>query len=160
MDAYPIRTSTYFFTSINISISANFLVFSRHMKRFLLFTGFFCLLQCMVYAQELPPIKAYTSKNYQAGNQNWGISQDSNKNMFFANNEGLLHFDGNNWTLYNSPNKTIMRSVLAVGERIYTGCYMEFGFWEKNPAGAYQYTSLSQDIAGRLVEDEQFWSIQ
>ena len=160
MDAYPIRTSTYFFTSINISISANFLVFSRHMKRFLLFTGFFCLLQCMVYAQELPPIKAYTSKNYQAGNQNWGISQDSNKNMFFANNEGLLHFDGNNWKLYNSPNKTIMRSVLAVGERIYTGCYMEFGFWEKNPAGAYQYTSLSQDIAGRLVEDEQFWSIQ
>ncbi|MDC7998077.1 two-component regulator propeller domain-containing protein [Gilvibacter sediminis] len=121
---------------------------------------FFLLLIGKSSGQEIPPIKAFTSKNYQAGNQNWGITQDAQNNMFFANNEGLLHFDGNNWTLYNSPNKTIMRSVRAIGNRIYTGCYMEFGYWEQDNAGRYNYTSISKDIAGRLVEDEQFWSIQ
>ena len=128
------------------------------LKRFCVL--FFLLTVALSFGQEIPPIKAFTSKNYQAGNQNWSITQDTQNNLFFANNEGLLHYDGNNWTLYNSPNKTIMRSVLAIGERIYSGCYMEFGYWEKDNTGHYQYTSISKDIAGRLVEDEQFWSIQ
>ena len=62
-------------------------------------------------AQEFPPIVKYTTDLYNAGNQNWMISQDKNSFMFFANNEGLLEFNGSNWELYPSPNETIIRSV-------------------------------------------------
>jgi hypothetical protein len=56
--------------------------------------------------------------------------QDNNQFLYFANNDGLLEFNGSSWKLYPSPNETIIRSVKAV-ERIYTGSYMEFGYWER-----------------------------
>ncbi len=110
-------------------------------------------------AQEMPPIVKYKSQFYNAGNQNWMIAQDSQHFLYFANNEGLLEFNGSNWTLYPSPNETIIRSVKIVGEKIFTGCYMEFGYWERQPNGLLQYASLSQKVASKLIEDEHFWNI-
>jgi AraC family chitin signaling transcriptional activator len=113
----------------------------------------------MVNSQELPPIIKYTSNTYGAGNQNWMISQDKNNYMFFANNEGLLEYNGSNWTLYKSPNETIIRSVKVIGNKVYTGCYMEFGYWSRQSSGQLQYTSLSKKIASKILDDEQFWNI-
>ncbi|UPT70702.1 MAG: LuxR family transcriptional regulator [Flavobacterium sp. JAD_PAG50586_2] len=110
-------------------------------------------------AQELPPIVRYGATVYGAGNQNWMVSQDKNQFVYFANNEGLLEFNGSNWTLYPSPNETIIRSVKVVGDRIYTGCYMEFGFWKRQVDGTLKYNSLSQKIKSKLIEDEHFWNI-
>ena len=83
----------------------------------------------MSFSQELPPIIKYSPTMYGAGNQNWMISQDKNNYVYFANNEGLLQFNGSNWNLYPSPNETIIRSVKVIDNKIYTGSYMEFGFW-------------------------------
>ena len=113
----------------------------------------------MVSSQELPPIIKYPSNIYGAGNQNWMISQDKNNYMFFANNEGLLEYNGSNWTLYKSPNETIIRSVKVIGDKVYTGCYMEFGYWYRQSSGQLQYTSLSKKIASKILDDEQFWNI-
>ncbi len=110
-------------------------------------------------AQELPPIMKYGSTLYGAGNQNWMISQDKNQFVYFANNEGLLEYNGSNWTVYPSPNETIIRSVKVVNDKIYTGCYMEFGFWKRKPNGLLEYTSLSSKIKNKLIEDEHFWNI-
>ena len=66
------------------------------------------LISACVLAQELPPIVKYTPTTYGAGNQNWMISQDQNHFIFFANNDGLLEFNGSNWELYPSPNETII----------------------------------------------------
>lgn len=129
--------------------------FKPALKTLLLF--FLIVLQS--YAQELPPILKYCSTVYGAGNQNWMISQDNNQFVYFANNEGLLEFNGSDWTLYPSPNETIIRSVKVVGDRIYTGCYMEFGFWKRDSKGDLKYTSLSQKLKGKLIEDEHFWNI-
>ena len=49
-------------------------------------------------AQEHPPLMAYAPDLYGAENQNWGISQTSDQTMYFANNSGLLEFDGVNWS--------------------------------------------------------------
>lgn len=111
------------------------------------------------YAQDLPPIVKYNSSIYNAGNQNWMISQDENQYIYFANNEGLLEFNGSNWTLYRSPNETIIRSVKVIGDKIFTGCYMEFGFWKRQNDGQLKYTSLSQKIKSKILVDEQFWNI-
>jgi ligand-binding sensor domain-containing protein/DNA-binding CsgD family transcriptional regulator len=111
------------------------------------------------YSQELPPIINYTSATYGAGNQDWMISQDKNNFLFFANNDGLLEFNGASWNLYNSPNETIIRSVKVINNLIYTGCYMEFGFWKRHTNGQLVYTSLSSKIKNQLIDDEQFWNI-
>lgn len=117
------------------------------------------LLVSVVYAQELPPILKYSPSGYEAGNQNWMISQDSNHYLYFANNEGLLEFNGTEWNLYPTPNETIMRSVKVIGDKIYTGCYMEFGYWKRQDNGLLKYFSLTNKIKKNIVDDEQFWNI-
>lgn len=124
----------------------------------------FCLLSFLAifilgYTQELPPINNYHQDIYKGGNQNWMISQDADNNIFVANNEGLLKFDGSRWSLYPTTNETIMRSVYCDDRRAYTGAYMDFGYWIKNELGKYDYTSLSEKLNISLIEDEQFWGI-
>ena len=114
----------------------------------------------VVFGQEIPPIIKYSPTVYDAGNQNWMISQDKKTHfVYFANNEGLLEFNGATWTLNSSPNETIIRSVNAIGNRIYSGCYMEFGFWTRNAFGKLNYNSLSKKIKNQILDDEQFWNI-
>ncbi|SDW38425.1 helix-turn-helix and ligand-binding sensor domain-containing protein [Flavobacterium degerlachei] len=117
------------------------------------------LICCCVFSQELPPIVKYAPFTYGAGNQNWMISQDENHYLFFANNEGLLEFNGSNWELYPSPNETILRSVKVIGNKIYTGSYMEFGYWTRQATGKLKYTSLSKTIKKNILDEEQFWNI-
>ncbi len=120
---------------------------------------FFLLITFGLTSQELPPIQNFYPKDYNGENQNWDISQASDKLIYVANSKGLLEFNGARWTLYPSPNETIMRSVKVVEDRIYTGCFMEFGYWKKNSLGVLNYTSLSQKNGVDLIEDEEFWNI-
>ncbi len=70
-----------------------------------------------------------------------------------------MSYNGAAWSFYPSPNETIIRSVKVDGDRVYTGCYMEFGYWQKDEFGILQYTSLSKNISPGLVQDEEFWTI-
>lgn len=120
------------------------------------------LFSCLTFhstAQEIPPVSRYSPAQYKAGNQNWMIDQDENGWMYFANNDGLLTYNGAQWSTYSSPNNSIMRSVKVIEDRIFTGCYMEFGYWERQSDGQLLYTSLSDSYRDKLIEDEQFWNI-
>lgn len=128
-------------------------------KYYLKLIVFYVAFTLFGYGQELPPIVKYTQNIYDAGSQNWMASQDKNNFLFFANNEGLLEFNGSLWTLYPSPNETIMRSVKVVGDKIYTGCYMEFGYWTRQPNNQLKYSSLSSKIKNNIIDDEQIWNI-
>jgi len=122
----------------------------------------FCLLSLIIHknwAQEFPPFKNFLPQQYSAENQNWDISQGENEHLYFGNNSGLLEYNGAQWSLYPSPNQTIIRSVKVVGKRIYTGCYMDFGYWQRADTGLLEYTSLSANMPQPLVEDEHFWRI-
>lgn len=122
-------------------------------------TFLFLFITALTFCQELPPIIKFSPNLYGAANQNWMISQAQNQYVFFANNEGLLEFNGSNWQLYPSPNETIIRSVKVINDRIYTGCYMEFGFWTRQSDGFLKYTSLSKSIKDKILNDEHFWNI-
>lgn len=113
----------------------------------------------VLFSQELPPIVKYPSTVYGAGNQSWMISQDEQNRMYFANNDGLLEYNGTNWELYPTPNETIMRSVKVIDNKVYTGCYMNFGYWTRQTNGKLKYTSLSDTIKNKILDDEQFWNI-
>jgi AraC family transcriptional regulator, chitin signaling transcriptional activator len=116
------------------------------------------LLPCME-AQELPPFQNFTAETYHGETQNWSICQSLQNNIYFANNLGLLEYNGASWKLYPSPNHTIMRSVSVLGDKIYTGCHREFGYWQKDGVSNMKYISLSEKIKNKLLDDEQFWKI-
>lgn len=126
-----------------------------YLKFLFTLTLFVCV---SIQAQVLPPIQGYSPEMYGADNQNWSVSQTENGYIYVANNSGLLEFDGETWQLHESPNGK-MRSVKVIDNLIYTGCYREFGYWEKNTTGVLNYTSLSKKLNVNFLEDEEFWNI-
>ncbi|WP_275648295.1 Two component regulator three Y domain-containing protein [Flagellimonas okinawensis] len=109
--------------------------------------------------QLLPPIQNYQLLDYKGGSKNWDVSVNENGELFVANNKGLLHYNGEEWTLNKLPNNTIIRSVESIGDRIYTGSYEEFGYWTKNEFGELGYTSLTNLIQDHTFTSEEFWEI-
>lgn len=110
-------------------------------------------------SQELPPIQKFSPQLYSAGNQNWMITQAEDASIFLANNDGLLKYNGSRWELFPSPDNTIIRAVKAINDKVYTGSFMDFGYWEQNSKGVLTYTSLAKSLNIELIEDEQFWNI-
>lgn len=87
------------------------------------------------------------------------ISQAVDKNIYVANSRGLLQYTGSEWNLYPIPNQSIVRSVEVAAGKIFTGAYMEFGYWEKDETGFLIYTSLVDKFPSKLRDGEQFWHI-
>ena len=121
--------------------------------------AFFLFFSFSLFAQELPPITNFDPGTYKAGNQNWMISQGPNHHIYVANSLGLLSFNGAQWKLNRVPNSSAVRSVLAQEKKIYTGSYMDFGYWEHNKKGELLYTSLTKLSKEKLLDGEQFWHI-
>jgi DNA-binding CsgD family transcriptional regulator/membrane protein implicated in regulation of membrane protease activity len=120
------------------------------------------LLHCIIFlnAQEHPPVLAFSPEIYGAENQNWSVTQTEDQKMYFANNSGLLEFNGSKWRRYSVPNNSIVRSVKADGMKIYSGSYMDFGLWEHNQFGVLRYQSLVEKLNLSILEEEQFWNIE
>ena len=108
-----------------------------------------------------PVITNFTPTDYgfSTGSQVWSCTQDSNGVVYFATNKGLLVFDGYQWTTVSLPETTIMRSVKAVGKRIYVGTYEDFGYFERDDFGQFNYTSLRPLIGDFPMELEEPWFI-
>ncbi len=126
-------------------------------RLFILLFYFACL--PVIGQQLLPPIQNYQLLDYKGGTKNWDISVNEKGELFVANNKGLLHFNGEEWTLNKLPNNTIIRSVENIGDRVYTGSYEEFGYWTKNEFGELGYTSLTHLIKDHTFTSEEFWEI-
>ncbi|MEM9649770.1 MAG: Two component regulator three Y domain-containing protein, partial [Bacteroidota bacterium] len=107
----------------------------------------------------LPSVYNYKLSEYQGASKNWGLAVNSRGELFAANNKGLLHYDGEKWTLNKLPNNTIIRSVGIFGDRVFTGSYEEFGYWTKDDLGALKYTSLTYLIENHEFTSEEFWEI-
>jgi hypothetical protein len=113
-----------------------------------------------LFAQELLPfVENYNKSDYQGDNQIWNLAQGNDDAMYFANNYYLLRYDGVKWEKYSLPNKTIIRSILVDGDKIYSGSYKEFGYWQRKK-GKMFYVSISDKT--KVFEDsdnEEIWKI-
>ena len=109
----------------------------------------------------VPPVTGFTKIDYGADRQNWNVAQDSSGLMYFANNAGLLQYDGSNWQLYKMPDQTGLRSVAVDNKnnRIYTGSYEEFGYWDAQKDGTLVYRSLSQQLTDYSFNNDEIWRI-
>ncbi|WP_225318017.1 helix-turn-helix and ligand-binding sensor domain-containing protein [Flavobacterium luteum] len=121
---------------------------------------FFILFSLNTFSQDLLPfVENYSKYNYQGDNQIWSLSQGKDNAIYFANNHYFLRYDGVKWEKYMLPNKTIIRSVLVVGNKIYTGSYKEFGYWHRSN-GKMIYFSISK--SNKIFKDtgnEEIWKI-
>ncbi len=125
----------------------------------LLLLHFFCASQNTI---GLPQIINFTNTDYKAGTQTWDIKQDKWGRMYFANNEGLITYDGNYWKVYPQPNKTILRSIVidTLLNRIYAGGQDELGYFEPAANGVLQYTSLKTLIPKPKSQFTDVWDIE
>ncbi|MCW3073613.1 MAG: hypothetical protein JWP69_682 [Flaviaesturariibacter sp.] len=116
-----------------------------------------------VHAQNtigLPEIINYSKKTYGGGSQSWDIKQDKNGVLYFANNDGLLVFDGNYWKTFPLPNKTIIRSVEIGNDKIFVGGQDEFGYFAPDVNGKLAYHSLRNLIPAKERSFADVWDIQ
>lgn len=107
----------------------------------------------------VPLIKSYSRKQFKAGQQNWMVDHDNRGLIYFANNDGLLVFDGTTWDIKPLPNHTILRSIKVIGDRIYAGGYNELGYFQYNRKGELKYFSLMDSIPKAFRNPENIWKI-
>lgn len=123
------------------------------MRKFLttICTLLFCLFALSQNTIGLPDIVNYTKQVYSGGAQNRKIKQDKNGILYFANNEGVITFDGKNWKTYPLPNKSIVRTIeFGPDGKLYAGGQDEFGYFSPEKNGQLVYHSLK----GLIPPDE------
>ncbi len=123
----------------------------------------FCATQCS-FAQSVisgfPFVRTFPTIEYNAGIQNWSITQDQRGILYVANNFGLLQFDGVRWETFRVKNGTKVRSVaIDASGRIYVGCQADFGYFFPDDSGLLQYTSLADSLSPEFRDFDEAWSI-
>lgn len=106
----------------------------------------------------LPGITNYLRTEYKGGTQNWSLGQAPNGCMYFANNDGLLEFDGGHWAKYRDM-ELIYRSLCIDGNKIYVGAYNKFGYYEPDKSGELKFHSLIPLLKGRMNDFDEIWRI-
>ncbi len=131
------------------------------MKARLLYILIFGFISLQLTAQELLPfVENYSKSNYQGDNQIWSTAQGNDNAMYFANNNYLLRYDGVKWEKYKLPNKTIIRSIMVDGGKIYSGSYQEFGYWyRKNAKMHYVSISKRKKVFDEKNNNDEIWKI-
>ena len=83
-----------------------------------------CKAQLLMIRNFPPALNAYST-------QNWGVAEGFGGQMFFGNNQGLLSYDGDEWTVSYVGNYTSVRSVQmsANGKQLLAGATDEFGYF-------------------------------
>jgi ligand-binding sensor domain-containing protein/DNA-binding CsgD family transcriptional regulator/cell division protein FtsB len=117
-----------------------------------------------IFASEInigtPIIKNFSKRAYQGGSQNWDMIQGANGKVYFANNNGLLEFDGKHWALYPLPNNSVVRSVYQTADgKIYVGGFHEFGYFSLNKNGVLHFTSLYNLLEDEDKNFDEIWKI-
>lgn len=105
----------------------------------------------------IPNIDYYNRREYGGGTQNWKISQAPGGLIYFANNEGLLEFDGVRWRKLVPGNNPVCRSVMCDQNRIYVGGVNNAGYFSKNDSLQTRFFPFVHD--GKEEGYDDFWDI-
>jgi len=133
------------------------------MRRSLLLALCVLLDQGLAWCQSaigLPAIRSYTQADYHAAVGTWDISQDGRGLLYFANNDGLLTFDGSYWKTYPLPNKVAIKSLAIDGQgRIFVGGTDEIGYFSPDDHGILCYHSLKDRLPAIAKQFADVWDI-
>ena len=107
------------------------------------------------------PVINYTVADYAAGTQNWQMLTTANGWLYVANNNGLLEYDGSQWTVYGMYYGNLPRSIAKMhDDAILIGGTNDFGIFTPNAKGRMQYTSLLQSAGCNNLNFGEVWDIK
>lgn len=92
-----------------------------------------------------PLIYNFSSRDVGGEVQHWDALQDHRGVMYFANNGGVLEYDGHTWRLIELPSRVGVRSITMAPDghgRIYVGAIGDFGYLDADAAGQLRFFSL------------------
>ncbi len=92
-----------------------------------------------------PLIYNFSSRDVGAEVQHWDALQDHRGVMYFANNGGVLEYDGHTWRLIELPSRVGVRSITIAPDgrgRIYVGAMGDFGYLDADASGQLRFVSL------------------
>lgn len=107
----------------------------------------------------VPLVTCYSLQEADCSTQAWSATQDNKGTLFFGTSNGLLSFDGVRWKYHSLPGISIVRSVKAVGDRVYVGAYEEFGYFDHDEYGVPVYHSLTGLLKDYDFKNDEFWAI-
>ncbi len=125
---------------------------------------FFFFFSNYILSQDLnigtPLIKNYAKEQYSGGIQSWDALYGNNDIIYFANNDGLVYFDGRRWAVQPLPNTTILRSI-AQGKdnKIYVGGQDELGYFKPNETGFLKFHSIKEGLPEEHKNLEDIWEM-
>ncbi len=100
-----------------------------------------------VEATIVPSIEVYHKTDYKGGQANRGFAQDNQGNLYIANSEGLLTYNGVDFRLFPISNKTqVLALEVGPDNRVYVGGQGDFGYFTNNQVGQLEYYSLKEFI--------------
>ena len=134
------------------------------MKKLVLSTLLFAVAVGPAFCQStigLPAIRNFPNTEYHAATEVWGIGQDKYGRLYFANNDGLLTYDGNYWHLYALPNNVGIKSLaIDTAGRIFVGGADEIGYFSPGGDGVLQYHSLKEKLPKTAQQFADIWNIE
>ena len=132
------------------------------------FITIFSLLLSHGYSQTLPAnseagfplIQNFGPREYDAGGTNWCIAQDQRGIMYFANDEGVLEYDGVRWRLITLPKYRAVRSVsIDLNNRVWIGGEKELGYLAPDQAGQLEYVSIRDQVPVEYRGFSSVWQV-
>ncbi|MDX9902775.1 MAG: triple tyrosine motif-containing protein [Bacteroidales bacterium] len=97
---------------------------------------------------------------YSGGTQNWNIAGDEQGNIYVANNNGILRFDGEDWETFPASNNSVIRSLaFGADNKLYVGAYNEIGVLERSASEGIRYSSLNHLIPEDASNFDDVWNI-
>lgn len=125
----------------------------------ILLFGFFFLAILVASGQNQFTVFHHQSTQYKGGSQNWDVGKDDKGRIFVGTTNGVLMLDGSEPRLLEMKDKTIVRSVLCVGDRVYAGSLLEFGFWHEDEESVWSYHSLVPLMDENVFQNDEIWKI-
>ena len=108
----------------------------------------------------LPFITNYVPLDFGADTQTWSCVQDNRGIMYFANNAGVLEFDGHTWKIIKITNNSTVRSLSISDEgKIYVSAENEVGYLSTDSLKNTIYVSILNKIPEKYRNFGSAWTI-
>ena len=132
---------------------------SKSFVSFLFLLGLYAQCNAQGIATDSIAIRTFNSRDYKSSTYNYSAFEDENGIMFFANENGLLEYDGSEWKLTRIADYSGV-TIIKQGPdgNIYVGGVNEFGYFKRTKSGGFNYHSLRQYMTDSL-DFREVWQI-
>ena len=126
----------------------------------LLILFIFSINYCSAQFVGKPLMRYFSPEEYNWHSQNYDVIQDNRGIMYFANAQGVLEYDGNEWRkILLSNNLAAVSFAKDSAGKIYVGGEKEIGFIAPDSLGQMKYFSLKDRLDSTAQHFRRIWQV-